>query len=207
VQGNTLTAQRGTARGAGGAQLSVRDLASVVLIGGRELQPFVEKVLQAAADSADPTLDAPSLPVVRMLQEQAPLATTPGRILVTGNQIEMEGPAQLDTERPILAAVLVWGFQDVDFSHNQVEIEPGTFPYFADGFVLARTTRQIGNRLTEPEERQGDRPICVASLLSIGEEADTCALNQGTHCILPYGQRVVDSGNIVLQPSGPCRQG
>ncbi|MEZ5905378.1 MAG: right-handed parallel beta-helix repeat-containing protein [Geminicoccaceae bacterium] len=195
VQGNTLISRFGTARGVGPNDLATRDLASVVLIGIERLQALAPKLIEAAANGPQAPLQ-----VIGMADEQRVLA--PGRVLVQGNQIALERQLAMGRGRPVLAAVAVYGFEDVDLSHNQVELDRNEASFCVDALVVGRTARQLGNRLTEPERD------ALASLLSLGFDLNTCTQNQGSHCILPRGfAQLVDRDNLVEFPSDLCPRG
>ncbi|SAL14438.1 hypothetical protein AWB71_00508 [Caballeronia peredens] len=194
VQDNALLSGLGIARGAGAPGISLRDLAAVVLIGGRMLAELAEKLVQAAAEGP--------LRVRALIQDAR--ATLPGRIAVQGNQIGLASLDRSQSDRPALSALLVWGFEDVDFSHNQVELELAESRICVDALVVARTTRQAGNRLTEPATPDS----CLASLLSHGHGLNGCTNNQGTHCILPSvtapAGKLAAGLNLVERPSDLC---
>ena len=193
VRGNTLISRLGIARGAGSNDLGSRDMAAIVLLGIEPLEGLARKLIEAAAGG----LEAPPR-VVALATELR--ATARGRVLVQGNQMALE--RQLARDRPPLAAVLAYGFDDIDFSHNQVELDQGEARFSINALIIARSTRQVGNRLTEPRE------AALASLLSLGFDLNTCAQNQGSHCILPHGPaQLVDRDNLVEFPSELCPRG
>jgi hypothetical protein len=194
IQDNSLVTQLGVARGRGPAGLDARDIASVVLIGGRVLSVMAEKLIERAASGPD----AP-LAVQRLAAEVREF--TPGRVSLQNNQIGLERQERGESNRPPLSAVTVYGFDDVDLSHNQVQLELREVRFCLDAFVVAATTRQVGNRLTEPPQ------TCLASLLSLGIQLNGCSQNQGTHCILPFSPgKLAVSDNLVLAPSALCRE-
>ncbi len=195
VQGNTLISRFGTARGVGPNDLGIPDLASILLIAIARVAELAPKLIEAASQG----IEAP-LQVLGMADELRVLAQ--GRVLVQGNQMALERQLAMGRDRPTLAAVAVYGFEDVDLSHNQVELDRSEASFCVDALVVGRTARQIGNRLTEPE---GD---ALASLISLGFDLNTCTQNQGSHCILPRGfARLVNRDNLVEFPNDLCPRG
>ena len=193
IQDNTLITRLGVARGAGPADLRASDLASVVLIGARRLDALAEKLIVAGAQGPLAPKD-----VIGLALDAGELAGQ-GRVLLQDNQIALERQRQNDRQAPILSAVAVYGFDDVDLAHNQVEIERSEARFCTNALIVGRTTRQQGNRLTEPQED------ALASLLSLGFDLDTCTQNQGSHCILPFSPaQLVDRDNLVEFPSDLC---
>ncbi len=193
VRGNTLISRLGIARGAGPDGLGSRDMAAIVLLGIERLEGLAQKLIEAAAGG----LEAPPR-VVALATELR--ATARGRVLVQGNQMALE--RQLARDPPPLAAVLAYGFDDVDFSHNQVELDQDEARFSVDALIVGRSARQLGNRMTEPRE------AVLASLLSLGFDLNTCTQNQGSHCILPRSpDQLVDRDNLVEFPSELCPRG
>ena len=195
VQGNILTTDLAVA-GRAGAAVTLRELALVVLI-GQLLDPLAEKLVAAAQQGPRD---------VRALAEQ--VDTGPGRLAVQGNQLRLGRLVRDQGQRRPLAALLAWGFDDVDLSHNQAELVLREAAICDNALVLGRTTRQLGNRLTEPAE---PRDACLASLQSHGLALNGCTGNQGTHCILPSvsapAGRLAAGLNLVEMPSELCREG
>lgn len=195
VQHNTLVSRLGTARAVGPDDLGSRDVAAIVLIGIARLEALAEKLIAAAADGPRAPLGLAALAT-----EISILA--PGRVLVQNNQIGLERQTAFDRERPVLSAVAVYGFDDIDLAHNQIELERSEGAFCTSALIVGRTTRQQGNRMLEPSGR------ALASLLSIGHDLNTCAQNQGSHCILPSSPaRLVARDNLVEFPSDLCRDG
>jgi len=196
VQDNTLITQFGVARGAGPDDLGARDMAAVVLIGTRRLDGLAKDLVLAGAQGPSAPKD-----VIALAQDARELIG-PGRVLLHDNQIALERQLANDRQTPILSAVAVYGFTDVDLAHNQVELDPRETRFCTDALIVAQTTRQQGNRLTEP------RDAALASLLSLGHAQNTCAQNQGSHCVLPFGPtQLVDRDNLVEFPSALCPNG
>lgn len=195
VQNNTLISRLGTARGVGPNDLGIRDLASILMIGIERLGGFAEKLIDAAAGGPEAPLH-----VVALAEEIR--VSVPGRVLVHGNQMALERQLVIDRERPTLAAVAIYGFEDVDLAHNQVELDRDEARFCVNALIVGRTVRQLGNRLTEPPE------AALASLLSLGFDLNTCTQNQGSHCILPRSPaQLVDRYNLVEFPSELCPRG
>jgi hypothetical protein len=197
VAGNTFVTELGTARGRGAPGIGVRDLAAVVVIGSPLVGQFAEQVIDLAAVG-------PEAP--RGIQEFAKglVESSPGRVAVQGNQIALASLDRSGSADPALSAVIAWGYEDVDLSHNQVELDLEEGRICLNALVVARTTRQVGNRLTEPPGREA----CLASLLSHSHALNTCTQNQGTHCILATtGGKSAISLNLVEVPTDLCREG
>lgn len=195
VQNNQMVTGIGTARGTGAQGVSARDMADVVLIGASGLDTLAGDLIAAAATG-------PRTPEVVARLAALFRTPVPGRVALHGNQIALEVHNSGPNDRPPLSAVAVFGFDDVDLSHNQIDLalRPGV-PFCLDAFIVATTTRQIGNRVSEPVG------TCLASLLSIAAALNTCGQNQGTHCILASGPRSAVAFNLVLNPSILCPNG
>lgn len=192
VQDNTLITRFGAARGAGPDDLGPGDLGSAVVIASPRVRELAPKLVETASQGP---LSPRSLSA---LMREAPIAR-PGRILVQDNQIAIETQLRNDRGFPTLAAVAVYGFRDIDLSHNQVELERSDSLFCTNALVAAQSTRQGGNRLTESAEG------ALASLVSVGFGLNSCADNQGSHCVLPFGlSLVVDRDNLVEFPSDLC---
>ena len=195
VQHNTLLTRFGTARGAGPDDLGPRDLASIAVIAAPRIAELARKLIETAAQGP---LSPRSLST---LMREAPFAR-PGRILVQDNQLALEAQLIGERQQPTLSAVAVYGFRDVDLSHNQLELDRSDALFCTNALIAAQSTRQDANRLTEPAEG------ALASLVSVGLALNTCAENQGSHCILPSGlAQVIDRDNLVEFPSELCPRG
>jgi hypothetical protein len=195
IQDNTFVSEFGVARGFGPPDLDLRDVASVVLIGGLSLPAVFEKLIEVAGSG-----EMAPLKIMDLLREG--LELVPGRIMFQNNQVGMEEPDRSQGDNRALSAIAVFGFDDVDLSHNQVELRLDEVRYGVNALVVAATTRQAGNRFTEPPKPES----CLASLLSLGRDLNGCSQNQGTHCILPFcfNQPVASSGNLVQVPTALC---
>ena len=88
---------------------------------------------------------------------------------------------------------------DLGFHDNQCEANL----YLLDDFIISHallfglTLRATGNRFKE------GIISAFLSALTVGLFANTTALNQGTHCILPLGGRLVDQGNTAIVGPNP----
>lgn len=195
VQDNSLGTDLAVAARAG-VPVRPRDLALVVLI-GQLLDNFAEKLVAAAASGPRD---------VRSIAEQAEAGR--GRVAIRGNQIQLGRLVNRDGQRRPLAALLAWGFDDVDLSHNQIDLALREAPLCDNALVMGRTTRQLGNRFTEPGE---PRDVCLASLQSHGLVMNSCSGNEGTHCILPSvtapNGKLAAGLNLVEIVSALCRDG
>lgn len=195
IQDNTLLSRLGLARSAGPNDLRTRDLAAAVLIAVGGLDQLAEMLISAG-------VEGPEAPRAVQVVVQRNRIVGFGQVLLQGNQIELEHQLPADPRRPTLAAVTVYGFTDVDLAHNQIRLSQSDAAFCADALVVAQTTRQQGNRFTE---RRG---ACLASLLSIGFDLNTCSQNQGSHCILRFtANKLAASDNLVEFPSALCREG
>jgi hypothetical protein len=195
VQDNSLISQLGVARSAGPDDLGARDAAAVVLIGTPRLDGLARILIAAGVQGPNAPLEVSSV-----AQDSPALGR--GRVMLQDNQIGLERQLSDDRTRPTLSAVAIYGFTDVDLARNQLELERSAGSFCLDALVVALTTRQQGNRLTE---REG---ACLASLLSVGFALNTCSQNQGSHCILPFSpQKLAASDNLVEFPSDLCREG
>ncbi len=114
--------------------------------------------------------------------------------LPTGGTLFNDNQVRLGSALQSLVSQAIFVLDDISYADNQAYVGTGDL-LGANAVLFAFTSlRASGNRLQEPRAADQTR----YSMMTVAKGMNSTSLNQGDHCIVAQGGRLLNAGNLVL---------